>query len=135
MEQETDIPAGRPAKLYDASLPGPSALAALVTRLEAAKNPAIVAGDDVARTDSVEMLVMLAEKLGAGVWFEGLRGRNSFPSDHPCYRGTLAFDAPSVAKQFAGNDCVLLDRKHTSELQSPMYLVCRLLLEKKKIIN
>src|SRR5437764_10034757 len=24
------------------------------------------------------------------------------------------------------------DRKHTSELQSPMYLVCRLLLEKKK---
>src|SRR5437879_10841188 len=25
-----------------------------------------------------------------------------------------------------------VDRKHTSELQSPMYLVCRLLLEKKK---
>src|SRR5437879_7256544 len=26
------------------------------------------------------------------------------------------------------------DRKHTSELQSPMYLVCRLLLEKKKSV-
>src|SRR5437762_10908515 len=25
--------------------------------------------------------------------------------------------------------------EHTSELQSPMYLVCRLLLEKKKIMN
>src|SRR5437762_5825298 len=25
--------------------------------------------------------------------------------------------------------------EHTSELQSPMYLVCRLLLEKKKIVN
>src|SRR5437879_8718850 len=25
--------------------------------------------------------------------------------------------------------------EHTSELQSPMYLVCRLLLEKKKMIN
>src|ERR1017187_9813881 len=25
--------------------------------------------------------------------------------------------------------------EHTSELQSPMYLVCRLLLEKKKVIN
>src|SRR5437762_10328508 len=25
-------------------------------------------------------------------------------------------------------------KKHTSELQSPMYLVCRLLLEKKKIV-
>src|SRR5437764_13898649 len=27
------------------------------------------------------------------------------------------------------------DRKNTSELQSPMYLVCRLLLEKKNIIT
>jgi benzoylformate decarboxylase len=83
-------------------------MAKLVTMLEDAKSPAIVAGDDVARTDSGVMLEMLAEKLGAGVWFEGLRARNSFPTDHPCYRGTLAFDAPGVAKQFAGNDLVLL---------------------------
>jgi benzoylformate decarboxylase len=115
MEQETDIPAGRPANLYDASQPGPSALAALVVALQDAKSPAIVAGDDVARagpdgrgSQAVAMLEMLAEKLGAGVWFEGLRARNSFPTDHPCYRGTLAFDAPGVARQFAGNDCVLL---------------------------
>src|SRR5437879_11571772 len=30
-------------------------------------------------------------------------------------------------------DEVLRSEEHTSELQSPMYLVCRLLLEKKKI--
>jgi len=108
MEQETDIPAGKPANLYEATAPLPTAMAKLVTLLEAAKSPVIVAGDDVARTKSVEMLEMLAEKLGAGVWFEGLRGRNSFPTDHPCYRGTLAFDAPGVARQFAGNDLVLL---------------------------
>src|SRR5437879_11081650 len=30
--------------------------------------------------------------------------------------------------------CCLRSEEHTSELQSPMYLVCRLLLEKKKII-
>ena len=108
MEQETDIPPGKPATLFDASQPGPRALAALVKHLEGAASPVIVAGDDVARTGSVEMLVMLAEKLGAAVWFEGLRGRNSFPTDHACYRGTLAFDAPGVAKQLAGSDCVLL---------------------------
>src|SRR5436190_2155944 len=38
----------------------------------------------------------------------GLRARNGFPTDHPAYRGTLAFEAPGVAKQFAGNDLVLL---------------------------
>src|SRR3712207_7806438 len=45
-----------------------------------------------------------------------------------------------------GRDCILVDdivdsggtlrsEEHTSELQSRQYLVCRLLLEKKKIIN
>jgi benzoylformate decarboxylase len=76
--------------------------------LAAAKSPAIVAGDDVARADAGGTLAKLVEKLGASVWFEGLRARNSFPTDHPAYRGTLAFDAPGVAKQFAGNDLVLL---------------------------
>src|SRR5437762_6949209 len=41
--------------------------------------------------------------------------------------------------QFVGQDEALLTRmrseEHTSELQSPMYLVCRLLLEKKNIIQ
>src|SRR5437879_13107946 len=32
----------------------------------------------------------------------------------------------------AGKDEVRRSEEHTSELQSPMYLVCRLLLEKKK---
>jgi benzoylformate decarboxylase len=108
MEQETDIPAGRPATLFQKSAPSSSAVATLVKHLVAAKSPVIVAGDDVARTGSIDMLVKLAEKLGAGVWFEGLRARNSFPTDHPSYRGTLAFDAPGVAKQLSGVDCVLL---------------------------
>src|SRR5437764_5901234 len=32
-------------------------------------------------------------------------------------------------------DCKVRSEEHTSELQSPMYLVCRLLLEKKKKKN
>src|SRR5437762_8146820 len=33
----------------------------------------------------------------------------------------------------SGSDAAARSEEHTSELQSPMYLVCRLLLEKKKI--
>jgi benzoylformate decarboxylase len=76
--------------------------------ISAAKAPAIVAGDDVARAGAVGTLVKLVEKLGASVWFEGLRGRNAFPTDHPAWRGTLAFDAPGIARQLAENDLVLM---------------------------
>src|SRR5437879_13861765 len=40
------------------------------------------------------------------------------------------------ARRWAGRRALVRSEEHTSELQSPMYLVCRLLLEKKKnIIN
>ncbi|MFI4999056.1 MAG: thiamine pyrophosphate-binding protein, partial [Reyranellales bacterium] len=108
MEQETDIPAGKPARVFAASRPEPAGIAAIAKLIATSKSPAIVAGDDVARAGADKTLVKLAEKIGASVWFEGLRGRNSFPTDHPAARGTLAFDAPGVAKQFASNDLVLM---------------------------
>jgi benzoylformate decarboxylase len=108
MEQETEIAPGKPATLFEKSRPDPAGIAAMAKLLAAAKSPAIVAGDDVARAGADRTLATLVDKLGAAVWFEGLRGQNSFPTDHAAYRGTLAFDAPGVAKQFAGNDLVLL---------------------------
>src|SRR5437762_9171317 len=49
-----------------------------------------------------------------------------FLSEEVCEDGRrLLFGGPR-------NDCVGRSEEHTSELQSPMYLVCRLLLEKKK---
>jgi benzoylformate decarboxylase len=108
MEQERATPPGKPAKLYPVSRPDPAGIAAMARLLMASKNPAIVAGDDVARTRADGALVRLVERIGASVWFEGLRGRNSFPTDHAAARGTLAFDAPGVARQLANNDLVLM---------------------------
>ncbi len=108
MEQETSVPAGRPGHSYTATRPDPAGIAAMAKLLSAAKSPAIVAGDDIARAGADKVLVKLVETLGASVWFEGLRGQNSFPTDHPAYRGTLAFDAPGVARQLAESDLVLM---------------------------
>ena len=108
MEQETSIAAGRPGHSYTATRPDPAGIAAMAKLLAAAKSPAIVAGDDIARAGADKTLVKLVEKLGASVWFEGLRGQNSFPTDRPAYRGTLAFDALGVARQLADSDLVLM---------------------------
>jgi benzoylformate decarboxylase len=108
MEQETEIAPTGPAKIFSAARPDPAGIDALVKLLAAAKSPAIVAGDDTARAGATGALVKIVEKTGATVWQEGLRGQNSFPTDHAAYRGTLAFDAPGIAKQLAGNDLVLM---------------------------
>src|ERR1017187_10893860 len=47
--------------------------------------------------------------------------RSAFPQGEHCR-----------LSQDLGRLCPLRSEEHTSELQSPMYLVCRLLLEKKK---
>src|SRR5215468_932498 len=108
MEQETGVPPGKPAHIYSAGRPDPAGIEAMSRLIIAAKNPTIVAGDDVARAGAVKTLEKLVERTGASVWFEGLRGRNAFPTDHPAWRGTLGFDAPGIAKQLAVNDLVLL---------------------------
>src|SRR5437762_11396072 len=72
-------------------------------------------------------------------------------ANNPRFRGgkiniRVALPAPGTATRFENlrcllNECTLLLRRdlrseeHTSELQSPMYLVCRLLLEKKNSIT
>src|SRR3712207_8231609 len=58
-----------------------------------------------------------ARPLGAGCWAHGA----SPPP--PCHRAFRAEGQPSLASR---------SEEHTSELQSRQYLVCRLLLEKKK---
>src|SRR5258707_4943057 len=59
MEQETDIPPRTPATVFTASLPDPAGVAAMVRLIAAAKNPAIVAGDDIARAGAGKTLVKL----------------------------------------------------------------------------
>src|SRR5258707_11733517 len=51
------------------------------------------------------------------------------------FRSITSQDAPNGTARNSGSPgpCALRSEEHTSELQSRQYLVCRLLLEKKKI--
>src|SRR5258708_20238894 len=63
----------------------------------------------------------------------GLRALGAGPGD-TVFCSTLTFVASVNPIRYLGADPVFIDRseEHTSELQSPDHLVCRLLLEKKK---
>ncbi len=108
MEQETSVEAAAPDRLWRAARPDPAGIEALASLLLKSKNPAIVAGDDVARAAAQEKLVALVETIGAAVWFEGLRGHAPFPTGHPNYRQSLPGDAAQIRKAFGDADLVLL---------------------------
>src|SRR5437763_16870012 len=62
--------------------------------------------------------------------------RSQLPAGRKRGHGPRLQAAPDAERPRRGvrqrHDVVVRSEEHTSELQSPMYLVCRLLLEKKK---
>ena len=108
LEQETEVQAAVPDRLWRAAAPDPKGIAELASVVLKSQRPVIVTSDDVARTGATEALVALTEAIGAGVWFEGLRHHASFPTGHPNYRASLPGDAAQVRKSFEGADLVLL---------------------------
>src|SRR3712207_7987388 len=70
-------------------------------------------------------------------------GKGAIPEDHPLYMGIVGLQTNQryANALFLESDLVVgignrwRSEEHTSELQSRQYLVCRLLLEKKKKIS
>lgn len=108
MEQETELGPLPPSPLYRAPWVDTAGLESLAARLGAAKSPAIVVGDDVARAHASAAVMAVAESTGAEVWVEGLRQHSSVPSGHDNVRGALPFDAAGIARALGEADAVLL---------------------------
>ncbi len=108
MEQQTVNGPIAPGHAYRLPAPDPRGIADACALLKSANSPVIVVGDEVARSGAMVDLVRFAERIGAPVWFEGIRGHASFPSAHPHARTSLPFDAAAIRKTLAGSDLVLL---------------------------
>ena len=108
MEQQTDIRAAAAGALYRAPPPDPAGVAAVATHLLGAREPAIMIGDDVARSGAGGALLALAEATGAGIWTELIHQHQPVPNMHPNYRGRIPSDPASIAQAFGGADAVLM---------------------------
>jgi len=108
LEQETEVEPAAPSSLWRSAQADPKGIAEIVALLLKSARPAILAGDDVARSGAHQQLVALTEAIGASVWFEGLRAHASFPTGHPNYRQSLPGDAAQVCKALGDADLVLL---------------------------
>jgi len=106
LEQETDLAPLPPGLLYRTPDPDPAGVQAAAQLLLGARRPTIVVGDDAA--SAAAEVTALAEQLGAAIWCEGLRARQTVPSAHPNFRLGLPFDAAAIRKALDGADVVLL---------------------------
>ncbi len=75
--------------------------------LARAQNPAIIAGDRVARSDAVGELVRFAQTLAARVHAEPLNSLLVFPTAHPLYGGPLFPNAAQTHAILEGCDVIL----------------------------
>ena len=108
MEQETSVGPAAAAELWRAPRPESKGVARIAEMLLAARQPVIVAGDDVARAAASAELVRLAEAVGASVWLEALKTHMPFPTAHPSARLGLPLDSAGIAKCLNDADMVLL---------------------------
>lgn len=89
-------------------VPPPDLLKTLADRLNSARNPLFVMGNELDTDEGWKAGVDLAEKCGAGVYLTIEPARISFPTKHPNFLGTLGTPIASVRKQLTGHDLVIV---------------------------
>ena len=108
MEQESTIEPTTMGHAFDAVTPDAEGINILRELFAGAEAPAIVAGDEVARSGAFHTTVLLAEQLGAPVYNEPLRAQLAFPNNHPLYAGRLPLEAGSIRRTLERHDLVVL---------------------------
>jgi len=89
-------------------LADPTDLDGLVRAIDNCKKLAIVVGSQIEEDRAWDVVVALAEHLGAGVYQEPIASRWTFPRTHPQYCGNLLPAQKPLADQLAPYDTVLV---------------------------
>ncbi len=97
-----------PSRLFRRTVPDPEGVEEAVRLLLAAERPVVFCGDQVARSGAVDVLVRLAEAIGANVYGDILPVHVDFPNMHPAWRSRGFGDHAQIREAVGDADCVLL---------------------------
>jgi benzoylformate decarboxylase len=98
-----------------------------------AKNPAIIAGDGCARSGAVDVVVRLAETIGARACSEPLNSLLDFPTGHALYAGPMFANAKQTREQLEGADVIVIIG--TNNLAPLVYTGARMIPEGARLIQ
>jgi len=107
LEAEAEMALGRPTRVDARVRPSDEAINSLAARLLAARNPAILAGRELAERDAWSEAAELAELLGAAVFGETVPYCAPFPSEHRAYMGALTRNQRAVREALEPHDLLV----------------------------
>ncbi len=107
LDAEVDLDFGKPTRVDARVRPSDEALAQVAAKLLAAKNPMILAGQELSIHDAFAEAAELAELLGAAVFQQPIPYTAQFPTAHPCYLGALTRSQKQVRAALEPYDLML----------------------------
>jgi benzoylformate decarboxylase len=107
LDETAELDMGRPVRVEAAARPADATLDRLVQRLLKARNPAILAGQELAARDAFAEAAELAELLGAAVYASSIPYSAQFPAEHPAFMGTLTRAQKQVRATLEPHDLLL----------------------------
>ena len=88
--------------------PADDALKALAERILKAKNPVIIPGDEIVKSDALDIAARFAETIGAPVFQQSVPFGAHFLSEHACYMGGLSRDQKQVRGVLSDYDLMIV---------------------------
>ena len=108
LNDEKGVDLGSRTRVDTAVRPSDAALAALADRLLAAKNPALLVGNEVVTQDAFREVGDFAAALGAAAYQQTTPFGAHFPSEHPAFMGALSRDQKQVRGVLAAYDLLVV---------------------------
>jgi benzoylformate decarboxylase len=96
LDAEVDLDFGKPTRVDARVRPSDEALEQLAAKLLNARNPVILAGQELSIHDAFAEAAELAELLGAAVYQQPIPYAAQFPTAHPAYLGALTRNQKQV---------------------------------------
>ena len=107
LDAEVELDFGKPTRVDARVRPSDEVLAQLAAKLLKARNPVILAGQELSIHDAFAEAAELAELLGAAVYQQPIPYCAQFPSAHPAYLGALTRNQKQVRAALAPFDLML----------------------------
>jgi benzoylformate decarboxylase len=108
LNAEAGIELGKSTRVDTRVRPSDAAVSALADRILRARNPVIVVGDEIVKSDALNEAAQLAGTLGCPAFQQSVAYGAHFLSESPSYMGPLSRDQKNVRETLSGYDLMIV---------------------------